>query len=318
MSKLEREKKHYLRGSQDLSDYVNAKYTKFSKLKKKGNQQQESPTKVLTHYIIKPIAVKKQSEPVEKNEKSKQEKINLEFLNCVKLNQIEKCLDLISPDRELKADLNSHFENDWTPLHFSCWKKYFKIVNLLIFNGADVNLLARNNLSPLMVACSSGSERIAKVLINAGAEPSGKDGGGNTPIHYAAKSGSIALMKTLLAISSVNLKTKNNIGMTPIDLAPNKESKKFLVKSQHSKEKRERETLIRIHKYRSENFAMLRGERKLEISRMDSSSTSKSDCNSSSTTSETEKLGPHHFMVHSLIGRGAFGEVYLVERKDTG
>ena len=64
---------------------------------------------------------------------------------------------------------------------------------------------------------------------------------------------------------------------------------------------------------------MLRGERKLEISHHDSSSTSRSDCNSESTVnSETEKLGPHHFMVHSLIGRGAFGEVYLVERKDTG
>jgi uncharacterized protein len=187
-------------------------------------------------------------------------------LSCIKLNRIEKCLDLIAPDAKIKADVNASFENEWTALHFSCWKKYFKIVNLLIFNGANVNSLARNSLTPLMVACSSGSDKIAKVLIKAGAETDCKDGGGNTCMHYAAKSGCITLMEELLVSSSVNLKTKNNMGMTAIDMATSKEAKKFLLLSQENKEKRERETLIRIHKYTSENFAMLRGERKLEIS----------------------------------------------------
>jgi ankyrin repeat protein len=82
-----------------------------------------------------------------------------------------------------------------------------------------------------MVACSAGSDKIASVLINAGADTNVKDGGGNTPIHYAAKSGSVPLMKVLLEKTSANLKTKNNIGMTPIDLAPNKEAKKYLLKS---------------------------------------------------------------------------------------
>ena len=191
-------------------------------------------------------------------------------------------------------------------------------MNLLVFNGAEPNQNARNSLSPLMVACSSGSDKIAKVLINAGAEINCKDGGGNTPLHYAAKSGNVQLIEILLETSNFNLKVKNNIGMTPIDMATSKEAKLFLIKSQESKEIKEHETLIRIHKYRSENFAMLRGERKLDISLHDSSSTSRSDCNSENGLSESEKWGPQHFMVHSLIGRGAFGEVYLVEKKDTG
>jgi len=30
-----------------------------------------------------------------------------------------------------------------------------------------------------------------------------------------------------------------------------------------------------------------------------------------------EKIGPQSFIVHSLLGKGSFGEVYLVEKKDT-
>ena len=30
-----------------------------------------------------------------------------------------------------------------------------------------------------------------------------------------------------------------------------------------------------------------------------------------------EKIGPQSFIVHSLLGKGSFGEVYLVEKRDT-
>ena len=30
---------------------------------------------------------------------------------------------------------------------------------------------------------------------------------------------------------------------------------------------------------------------------------------------DDERIGPHSFIVHSLIGKGSFGEVYLVEKK---
>ena len=33
---------------------------------------------------------------------------------------------------------------------------------------------------------------------------------------------------------------------------------------------------------------------------------------------EEEKVGPQSFKVHGLIGKGSFGEVYLVEKKNTG
>ena len=248
-----------------------------------------------------------------------QKKVDLEFISCVKHNKMDKCLDLISPERKIKANLNAAFENDWTALHFACWKENYKIVSLLLLNGADVNKVARNDLTPLMVACSIGNDKIVRILLNAHADTKPRDGGGNTSLHYAAKSGVISCIKILVQDHlKVNFKNKNNIGMTPLDLAPNKECKEFLLKQERLKEQREHETLVRIHKYRKENFALLRGERKLELSHHDSSSTSRSDCDAESSTTDSERLGPHHFMVHSLIGRGSFGEVYLVERKETG
>lgn len=36
-----------------------------------------------------------------------------------------------------------------------------------------------------------------------------------------------------------------------------------------------------------------------------------------SSPDELAKLGPQDFHVHGLIGKGSFGEVYLVERKKT-
>ena len=36
-----------------------------------------------------------------------------------------------------------------------------------------------------------------------------------------------------------------------------------------------------------------------------------------STTSEEEKIGLHSFKIINLIGKGSFGEVYIVEKKNT-
>jgi len=48
---------------------------------------------------------------------------------------------------------------------------------------------------------------------------------------------------------------------------------------------------------------------------------SNSSLNTTHTTSEEkqeiEKIGPNSFLILGLIGKGSFGEVYLVEKKNT-
>ena len=36
-------------------------------------------------------------------------------------------------------DINEEGENGWTALHFACWIGNFKLVNMLVLNGADAN-----------------------------------------------------------------------------------------------------------------------------------------------------------------------------------
>jgi len=46
--------------------------------------------------------------------------------------------------------------------------------------------------------------------------------------------------------------------------------------------------------------------------------TSESEVQNTIPVLEEEKIGPQSFTVHALIGKGSFGEVYLVEKKDNG
>lgn len=305
----------------DRSSYLSRE----SKKKSVEHSKEQKKTNRIEIGQKKSISSKQIDEKKEKKVKmSLQDKFNNEFIQYVKAGKIDKCLDLIAPGQDVRADVNVKAENNWTPLHFACWNINFKLVNLLIFNEANVDALARNDLSPLMVVCSQGSEQIAKVLINAGAQIALRDGGGNSALHYAAKSGSLELVRLLLDTNQFNLKAKNNSGLTPLDLASDSECKKFLELKEADLDKKERETLIKIHTYRNENFAFLNNKMTLEFSQQDTSSgvlshssnTSRSDLDSSN--SEADRVGPQNFLVHSLLGRGSFGEVYLVERRDTG
>lgn len=47
---------------------------------------------------------------------------------------------------------------------------------------------------------------------------------------------------------------------------------------------------------------------------MNSERSTNSDDNRDSLDND-EKIGPHSFHVHGLIGKGSFGEVYLVEKR---
>lgn len=48
------------------------------------------------------------------------------------------------------------------------------------------------------------------------------------------------------------------------------------------------------------------------------SSLNTTESDNGNVSAEEEKIGPQTFKVHGLIGKGSFGEVYLVEKKNTG
>jgi ankyrin repeat protein len=73
----------------------------------------------------------------------------------------------------------------WTPLHYACTKGHLDVAQFLVANGATVDSLSLGDTTPLMMAVQSGNEELVGFLLAKGA----------------------------------NLKLKNSLGLTAIDIA---------------------------------------------------------------------------------------------------
>lgn len=66
--------------------------------------------------------------------------INGEFILNAKINNYEKCADLLDKKRgDLKADINSRCENEWTALHYAAFNGNNRLVSYLLFNEAIID-----------------------------------------------------------------------------------------------------------------------------------------------------------------------------------
>mmetsp|Transcript_16589 Transcript_16589/g.14432 ORF Transcript_16589/g.14432 Transcript_16589/m.14432 type:complete len:97 (+) Transcript_16589:460-750(+) len=87
---------------------------------------------------------------------------------------------------DLRADVNTKGDNDWTPLHFACLNGNIDLINLLLYNEANIDAETTLKFTPLIIASQKGHEEIVQLLINSGADVNCKDIYNNTPLHYAA------------------------------------------------------------------------------------------------------------------------------------
>lgn len=219
--------------------------------------------------------------------------MSLKLIKYIKTYEVEKCAKIIS--RNL-ADINFKADNDWTPLHFAVWTGNLKVVNLLVVNKANVNAKARNNLTPLMVACNAGNHPMFTLLLTAGANYMETDLDSNSCLHYAAQGGNLDLCRELNNLG-LALDKENVRGKLPEDCTKSEEVKIFL----KSKREANDEFFIPIFSFTFD-----------KIKNMFSSNDDVPRAN------EGLKVWPTDFEVLSLLGRGSFGEVFLVRKKDTG
>jgi tRNA A-37 threonylcarbamoyl transferase component Bud32 len=158
------------------------------------------------------------------------------------------------------------------------------------------------------------------------------------------------IVQILLSRPSINFTIKNNDNKLAADVADHKEVKKlfevFLSEKNTLSSKYTQK--VTIHNTKNDNikkmfeniiddsaYRNLNNKKKTsdsseqnkspsyghnttgETKANSSLNTSDSDISGGNTSSEEERIGPHSFIVHSLIGKGSFGEVYLVEKKNT-
>ena len=148
----------------------------------------------------------------------------------------------------------------------------------------DVNAKDIQGCTPLHIACKYGHYLVAQLLIRSGSLINDTDKDLNTPMHYAAASGDIKLITYLFTRFS-SLNTANSQGICPKDILKEKKIEM------------------------NENSDV-------EIVQIDDSMFSR---DSQFIEFQAEpKLCYSDFEAIHFLGRGSFGEVFLVKMKSTG
>jgi ankyrin repeat protein len=137
------------------------------------------------------------------------------FFEAAQNGNLEKIKALLNNNSDL---VFSKDKDGRTALHWTAFKGYKGIVELLLANKAEVNAKGNNGMTPLHTAATGGHKDIVELLLANKAEINGKDNKGYTPLHHAASFGQKNVVVVLLA-SRAEVNAKGNDGMTPLHWA---------------------------------------------------------------------------------------------------
>lgn len=262
-------------------------------------------------------------------------KMNIALWECVEQNDIDTVKKLLDPEKysNFVADPNAKGLNDWTALHMASAYGYKMICLALIQapNGADVNARTSIQRTPLHLATLHNQFHVVKLLVENGADINYKDNENNTALHYASMQGYSHIVDWILQ-QKPNLEV-NNLNRTPSCVSLNYEtfhtfldySKMFSLKLPITGYTREVLGQTLLHNSREDyvNKIMAKIFRKENANdtkafneRPKFQAKPKSKKLNEKFILPPSKVGPHDFRGISQLGRGSFGEVYLVEKID--
>ena len=213
---------------------------------------------------------------------------SLESLRAaVYTNDLDTCKEYL---RTLRPDPNAQYEQNNTLLHIASKLGHVKICEVLLDYGdnTDINALNSDLATPLHLSCHDGHLTVSQLLVRSGADINQKDINGNTPLHLAAYSKNYQLVHWLLTRNPDTLLT--NVRGQKAEECGNEEVLKVFTK--HFKR-----TII-------SSGPSLTISQKIHVNR-------------SKTVDLTKRIATSHFMVLKELGKGSFGEVFLVSKQDT-
>ena len=194
--------------------------------------------------------------------------------------------------QEFAADVNIKNSYGKGLLHISSAEGYDEMVFALIETRPDVDLNIQDNdlKTPLHLACINKNLKIVQLLLTNQVNLDQEDIFGNTALHYAFISNNAPIIEELLEKGANKLK-KNTKGELPEDLnftlynAGSGVSDDCYVVKDHDEAKYS-SMIEEINKFFFKPFSGL-------------------------------SLSPENFIPLKILGRGSFGEVYLVHKRDT-
>lgn len=73
--------------------------------------------------------------------RGQKKKANIELILMAKMNNYEKCVELLDKKKrgDLIADINAKNDDDWTALHFTSFNGNAKMVSFLLYHEAIID-----------------------------------------------------------------------------------------------------------------------------------------------------------------------------------
>ena len=190
-----------------------------------------------------------------------------------------------------------------------------EIVNYLLDNGANIEAETSLKRTPLHMAVMKNNYEMTALLLNCGANIDCSDIDGNTPIHFASQLGYDKIVISLLQ-KKCRIDLKNCEMQNPIDLICNSRIYSIFIRFFGDKLKLLKGDYSRVyhnncvfHKNRADQIKrILYYERKIIKENKE-----KKDLNNLLLIKDNISLDS--FEIIELVGKGSFGEVYLVKQK---
>lgn len=157
--------------------------------------------------------------------------MNANLLNAIKAKNLQLVEDLLSENKQahgLVADVNHRLDSDMVPLHRAVLAGDPKCVQLLIKFFAEVNSTDCNGQSPLHLACEQGNLQIVQILVDNKAMINLSDETGNTALMIACREMQLQVIMFLCERTAVDAKIANddeNTAYTLLQATANKKKK---------------------------------------------------------------------------------------------
>jgi ankyrin repeat protein len=143
--------------------------------------------------------------------------ITLTIFEAAATGKINHVIRMLARDPKL---VNSYAEDGFQPLGLACYFGHYDTAEYLAKAGALLNSPSHNGLkaAPIHSASAARHYRIVKMLIDQGADPNVREQAGYTALHAAAQNGDIETIRALL-LGGADLTLKSDDGKSAMDIA---------------------------------------------------------------------------------------------------
>ena len=230
---------------------------------------------------------------------------NQDFLKAVRSESSELIKYLIEKNSNGDAVIDVNYTNSEgdSALHISARHNLLKVCQTILdYSEPQINIRDSNFQTPLHLACSNGHLKLAQLLARSGADINAIDVKGETPLHLACRQAHGPVVAWILN-RSPNLQIRNNERKTAEEISDNI-------------------ILALFHKYLKSTVTLsgpsISQDLKNQAKRVRVEETQAKQEKTLNNPPKLSQIAQDMFKGICQIGKGSFGEVYLVSKAGSG